>query len=75
MLTEVGESGQAKLLDAKVLLVGAGGLGSPAGLYLAATGVGTLGVVDSDVVELSNPAATNPPPHGNCWSTKGRICG
>lgn len=54
MLTEVGERGQSKLLDAKVLLVGAGGLGSPAGLYLAATGVGTLGVVDSDVVELSN---------------------
>jgi molybdopterin/thiamine biosynthesis adenylyltransferase/rhodanese-related sulfurtransferase len=51
---EVGEAGQAKLLDAKVLLVGAGGLGSPAGLYLAAAGVGTIGLVDSDVVDLSN---------------------
>jgi molybdopterin/thiamine biosynthesis adenylyltransferase/rhodanese-related sulfurtransferase len=51
---EVGEEGQLKLLQAKVLLVGAGGLGSPAGLYLAATGVGTLGLVDSDVVDLSN---------------------
>lgn len=54
MLNEVGEQGQAKLLDSKVLLVGAGGLGSPAGLYLAAAGVGTLGVIDSDVVELNN---------------------
>jgi molybdopterin/thiamine biosynthesis adenylyltransferase len=54
MLHEIGEKGQAALLDAKVLLVGAGGLGSPAGLYLAATGVGTLGVIDSDVVELNN---------------------
>lgn len=51
---EVGEAGQQKLLDSKVLLVGAGGLGSPAGLYLAAAGVGTLGFVDSDVVDLSN---------------------
>ena len=54
MLTEVGEQGQAKLLDAKVLLVGAGGLGSPAGVYLGAAGVGHLGIIDSDVVELSN---------------------
>ena len=54
MLTEVGERGQAKLLDAKVLLVGAGGLGSPAGVYLGAAGIGHLGVIDSDVVELSN---------------------
>jgi molybdopterin/thiamine biosynthesis adenylyltransferase/rhodanese-related sulfurtransferase len=51
---EVGEAGQQKLLDSKVLLIGAGGLGSPAGLYLAAAGVGTLGLVDSDVVDLSN---------------------
>ncbi|MCC6313244.1 MAG: molybdopterin-synthase adenylyltransferase MoeB [Thermomicrobiales bacterium] len=50
----VGETGQWKLLDAKVLLVGAGGLGAPAALYLAAAGVGTLGVVDSDVVDDSN---------------------
>jgi adenylyltransferase/sulfurtransferase len=54
MLREIGEQGQAQLLDSKALLVGAGGLGSPAGLYLAATGVGTLGVIDSDVVELNN---------------------
>ncbi|MDQ3266408.1 MAG: molybdopterin-synthase adenylyltransferase MoeB [Myxococcota bacterium] len=53
-IPEVGEVGQQKLLDAKVLLLGAGGLGSPAALYLAAAGVGTLGIVDSDVVDLSN---------------------
>ncbi|MBU8894868.1 molybdopterin-synthase adenylyltransferase MoeB [Corallococcus sp. M34] len=54
MLPEVGEEGQARLLGARVLLLGAGGLGSPAALYLAAAGVGTLGLVDSDVVDLSN---------------------
>lgn len=54
MLTEVGEQGQAKLLDAKVLMVGAGGLGSPAGVYLGAAGIGQMGIIDSDVVELSN---------------------
>jgi molybdopterin/thiamine biosynthesis adenylyltransferase/rhodanese-related sulfurtransferase len=54
ILKEVGEAGQQKLLDAKVLSIGAGGLGSPALLYLAAAGVGTLGVIDSDVVEESN---------------------
>jgi molybdopterin/thiamine biosynthesis adenylyltransferase len=54
MLNQIGESGQGKLLDAKVLLVGAGGLGSPSALYLAAAGVGTLGLVDADVVDLSN---------------------
>ena len=54
MLPEVGEDGQAKLLDAKVLLIGAGGLGSPTAFYLAAAGVGTLGIVDHDVVDLSN---------------------
>ncbi len=53
-LPEVGEEGQAKLLSARVLLLGAGGLGSPAALYLAAAGVGTLGIVDMDVVDLSN---------------------
>ena len=51
MLPEVGEVGQAKLLNAKVLPLGAGGLGAPAGLYLAAAGVGTLGLVDDDVVD------------------------
>ena len=54
LLNEVGEKGQEKLLKAKVLLVGAGGLGAPAGLYLAAAGVGTLGIVDDDVVDVSN---------------------
>jgi molybdopterin/thiamine biosynthesis adenylyltransferase/rhodanese-related sulfurtransferase len=54
LVPEVGEAGQAKLLESKALLVGAGGLGSPAGLYLAAAGVGTIGVLDSDVVDLSN---------------------
>ena len=54
LLPEVGEAGQAKLLKSKVLLLGAGGLGSPAALYLAAAGVGTLGIVDADVVDASN---------------------
>jgi molybdopterin/thiamine biosynthesis adenylyltransferase/rhodanese-related sulfurtransferase len=54
LLPEVGVDGQQKLLDAKVLLLGAGGLGSPAALYLAAAGVGTLGIVDNDEVDLSN---------------------
>lgn len=54
LLKEVGEAGQIKLLEAKVLLIGAGGLGSPAAMYLAAAGVGTLGIVDFDTVDLSN---------------------
>jgi len=54
ILEEVGGQGQEKLLGSKVLIVGAGGLGSPAGLYLAAAGIGTLGLVDADRVELSN---------------------
>ena len=54
LLPEVGEAGQLKLLNAKVLCLGAGGLGSPAALYLAAAGVGTLGIVDMDVVDESN---------------------
>ena len=54
LLSEVGEAGQAKLLQARVLCLGAGGLGSPVALYLAAAGVGTLGIVDDDVVDLSN---------------------
>ena len=53
-IPEVGEEGQLKLLKSKVLLVGAGGLGSPAGVYLAASGVGTIGLVDYDVVDESN---------------------
>ena len=54
LIPEVGLEGQLKLLDSKVLLVGAGGLGSPAALYLAAAGIGTLGLVDDDVVDASN---------------------
>ena len=54
LLPEVGEAGQQKLLESKVLLLGAGGLGSPAALYLASAGVGTLGIVDMDVVDASN---------------------
>jgi len=54
LIPEVGEEGQARLLKSRVLLIGAGGLGSPASLYLAAAGVGTLGIVDADVVDESN---------------------
>jgi molybdopterin/thiamine biosynthesis adenylyltransferase/rhodanese-related sulfurtransferase len=54
LVPEIGAEGQQKLLDAKVLLLGAGGLGSPTALYLAAAGVGTIGIVDDDVVDLSN---------------------
>ena len=54
LIPEVGEEGQLRLLDARVLLIGAGGLGSPASLYLAAAGVGRLGIVDADVVDASN---------------------
>jgi sulfur-carrier protein adenylyltransferase/sulfurtransferase len=54
LIPEIGTDGQQRLLDAKVLLLGAGGLGSPTALYLAAAGVGTLGIVDDDVVDLSN---------------------
>lgn len=54
LVPEVGEAGQFKLLDSKVLLIGAGGLGAPAAFYLAAAGVGTLGIIDADVVEESN---------------------
>ena len=54
ILSEVGGKGQKKLSQAKVLVIGAGGLGSPAALYLAAAGIGTIGLVDGDVVDLSN---------------------
>jgi molybdopterin/thiamine biosynthesis adenylyltransferase len=54
IIPEIGEKGQIKLLDAGVLMLGAGGLGSPAALYLAAAGVGKIGIIDSDVVDRSN---------------------
>ena len=54
LLPEVGGMGQKKILNAKVFIVGAGGLGSPTALYLAAAGVGTLGIIDNDLVDLSN---------------------
>src|SRR5882762_3183162 len=54
LLPEVGGKGQKKIAKAKILLVGAGGLGSPAAFYLAAAGVGTIGLIDSDAVDLSN---------------------
>jgi adenylyltransferase/sulfurtransferase len=54
LLNDVGEAGQIKLLESKVLLIGAGGLGSPAAMYLGAAGVGTLGIVDFDTVDVSN---------------------
>ena len=54
ILKEIGVKGQKKLLNAKVLIIGAGGLGAPAAMYLAAAGVGTIGIADADVVDLSN---------------------
>jgi molybdopterin/thiamine biosynthesis adenylyltransferase/rhodanese-related sulfurtransferase len=54
LIPEIGEEGQLRLLDSRVLLIGAGGLGSPASLYLAAAGVGTLGIVDADIVDETN---------------------
>ncbi|MGZ8564057.1 MAG: ThiF family adenylyltransferase, partial [Candidatus Limnocylindria bacterium] len=54
LIPEIGEAGQRRLLDGKVLLIGAGGLGSPAAIYLAASGIGTIGLVDDDVVDESN---------------------
>lgn len=54
MLAQIGEAGQQKLLSSKVLIVGAGGLGSPAAVYLTAAGIGTIGIVDADKVELAN---------------------
>jgi molybdopterin/thiamine biosynthesis adenylyltransferase len=54
LIPEIGEEGQLKLLESRVLLIGAGGLGSPASLYLAAAGVGTLGIIDADIVDETN---------------------
>jgi sulfur-carrier protein adenylyltransferase/sulfurtransferase len=54
LIPEIGEAGQLKLLESRVLMIGAGGLGSPAGLYLAAAGIGTIGIIDADIVDESN---------------------
>ena len=54
LLQDVGVEGQEKIMNARVLVVGAGGLGAPVSLYLAAAGIGTIGIVDADVVDLSN---------------------
>jgi molybdopterin/thiamine biosynthesis adenylyltransferase/rhodanese-related sulfurtransferase len=54
LIPEIGEEGQLKLLDSRILLIGAGGLGSPASLYLAAAGIGTLGIIDADIVDETN---------------------
>ena len=54
ILKKIGVAGQKKLLKSKVLIVGAGGLGSPIALYLTAAGIGTIGIIDSDTVEISN---------------------
>jgi molybdopterin/thiamine biosynthesis adenylyltransferase/rhodanese-related sulfurtransferase len=54
LIPEIGEAGQLKLLDSRILLIGAGGLGSPASLYLAAAGIGTLGIIDADIVDETN---------------------
>ena len=54
LLQDVGVEGQEKIMNARVLVVGAGGLGAPVALYLAAAGIGTIGIVDADVVDLSN---------------------
>lgn len=62
LLQDVGLEGQEKLLNAKVLIIGAGGLGSPVALYLAAAGVGHIGIVDADVVDLSNLQRQGHPP-------------
>ncbi len=70
-LPDVGEEGQSRLLDAKVLLIGAGGLGSPAALYLAAAGVGRLGIVDFDDVDLSN--LQRQILHGESWIGKPKV--
>ena len=67
ILQEVGVKGQKKLLNGKVLIIGAGGLGAPAAMYLAAAGVGTIGIVDADEVDLSNLQ------NSRCGQGKGQI--
>ncbi|MBV8083397.1 MAG: ThiF family adenylyltransferase, partial [Chloroflexi bacterium] len=71
IIPEVGSTGQRKLKAAKVLLIGAGGLGSPGALYLTAAGVGTIGLVDFDVVDVSN--LQRQILHGTSWIGKSKV--
>ena len=73
ILKEVGAKGQKKLLKGKVLIIGAGGLGAPAAMYLAAAGVGTIGIVDADEVDLSNLQEADHPQHSRYRKSKGKI--
>lgn len=70
ILKEVGAKGQKKLLNAKILIIGAGGLGAPAAMYLAAAGVGTIGIADADEVDLKSAKTDNPHNAGR-WQGKG----
>ena len=72
ILNEVGVKGQKKLLKGKVLIIGAGGLGAPAAMYLAAAGVGTIGIVDADEVGYQ-PAETDYPRNSRCGQSQGKV--
>ena len=73
ILQEVGVKGQKKLLNGKVLIIGAGGLGAPAAMYLAAAGVGTIGIVDADEVDLSNLQRQIIHAHSRCRKSESKI--
>ena len=75
IIPDVGMIGQKRLKNAKVLVLGAGGLGSPALLYLAAAGVGTLGILDFDIVDDSNLQRQTVPRSVRCRQVQGRCCG
>ena len=75
ILKEVGAKGQKKLLNASVLIIGAGGLGAPAAMYLAAAGVGTIGIADADEVDLSNLQRRRARSSHEIWISDSSICG